>query len=197
MLYLSMYNKPSLVMVCKRRWWKTSDYYHLVQLHALSLYHRKERRNCLSITLGMLCQDSWLSPTEQEEITEEIQTNSWRHHYRNFRRDHRRDSNFCLANKVASRLHTVSFSRPIVCESVCVCAQTCAITMNMLAGPLLFRRALIQTGEAKAFAKPSKDADIGLRWARCLLLPICALCIRQDVLQTGHWEAMTQEVGQG
>lgn len=37
--------------------------------------------------------------------------------------------------------------------------QTCAVTMNMLAGPLLFRRALIQMGEGRALPKSALPQD--------------------------------------
>jgi hypothetical protein len=38
--------------------------------------------------------------------------------------------------------------------------QTCAITMNMMAGPPLFKRAIVQTGEARAMLHPALSQDL-------------------------------------
>lgn len=38
--------------------------------------------------------------------------------------------------------------------------QTCAITMNMMAGPPLFKRAIVQMGEARATLHPALSQDL-------------------------------------
>ena len=59
--------------------------------------------------------------------------------------------------------------------------QTCAITMNMMAGPPLFKRAVILTGEARVMLHPAlseelSQGDIDKRYTAVMLLlwqPTC------------------------
>lgn len=78
--------------------------------------------------------------------------------------------------------------------------QTCAITMNMMAGPPLFKRAIVQVGESRASLHPSLSQDLDsttdtrYRHSHCMVMYV--LPSKQSSLATLLKTCRVPEAGQ-